>query len=181
MFVGKARSLNIRHQTRIGRLAWDKHSSLLRKVVTYGRKKFYNIVTWMSGHVVELSKPVLKMERNVFLKVAARGQYCKTSLVSDLQIFAQSQIVCQIKLEKLARDKHSGLSRKFVTYGQKSFITLGPGERDRLRLGQFLIQTLDDATSLLSLSTHHSQLQQQYKLHDGFLQGILKGEVSLHH
>jgi hypothetical protein len=28
------------------RLARDKHSSLLRKSVTYGRKKFYKIDTW---------------------------------------------------------------------------------------------------------------------------------------
>jgi hypothetical protein len=27
-------------------LAVDKHSSLLRKLVIYGRKKFYNIGTW---------------------------------------------------------------------------------------------------------------------------------------
>jgi hypothetical protein len=29
-------------------------------------------------------------------------------------------------LEKLARDTHSSLLRKFVNYGQKSFITFGP-------------------------------------------------------
>ncbi len=33
----------LKHQTRLERLAWDKHSSLLRKLVTYGRKKCYNI------------------------------------------------------------------------------------------------------------------------------------------
>jgi hypothetical protein len=37
--------------------------------------------------------------------------------------------VCQTKLEKHARDKHSSLLRKFVNYGQKSFITLAPGLR----------------------------------------------------
>ncbi len=30
------------------RLARDKHSSLLRTVVTYGRKKFCNIDTWLA-------------------------------------------------------------------------------------------------------------------------------------
>ncbi len=30
------------------------------------------------------------------------------------------------KLEKLARDKHSGSIRIFVNYGVKSFVTLGP-------------------------------------------------------
>jgi len=30
-------------------------------------------------------------------------------------------------MEKLTNDKHSSLLRKSVNYGQKSFITLGPG------------------------------------------------------
>ncbi len=30
-------------------------------------------------------------------------------------------------LEKLTNDKHSSLLRKYVIYGQKSFITMGPG------------------------------------------------------
>jgi hypothetical protein len=31
------------------------------------------------------------------------------------------------RLERLARDKRSGLLRKFINYGSKSFITLAPG------------------------------------------------------
>ena len=34
------------------------------------------------------------------------------------------------KLERLARDKHSSLLQKSVNYGEKSFITLGPGRVD---------------------------------------------------
>ncbi len=41
-----------KHHTRLERLARDKHSSLLRKGVTYGRKKFYNIGSCLP--VVEL-------------------------------------------------------------------------------------------------------------------------------
>jgi hypothetical protein len=58
--VGKARSLPYsgaperffnrvgscftnRHETRLERLAMDKHSSLLRTFVNYGHKKLYNI------------------------------------------------------------------------------------------------------------------------------------------
>ncbi len=37
--------------------------------------------------------------------------------------------MCQTKLEKHASEKHSSLLRKFVNYGQKSFITLAPGLR----------------------------------------------------
>ncbi len=57
MFVGKAKSLHasgasemcfihlgssltFKHQTRLERLAMDKHSSLLRKSVNYGQKSF---------------------------------------------------------------------------------------------------------------------------------------------
>jgi hypothetical protein len=59
MFVGEARSLpksgaperfftrvgsslTRKHQTRLERLAKDKHPRLLRKSVNYGRKKFYS-------------------------------------------------------------------------------------------------------------------------------------------
>jgi hypothetical protein len=38
-----APGLTRKHKTRLERLAWDKHSSLLRKLVNYGRKKFYRI------------------------------------------------------------------------------------------------------------------------------------------
>ena len=34
--------LTLKHSTRLERLAKDKHSSLLRKSVNYGRKKFYS-------------------------------------------------------------------------------------------------------------------------------------------
>ncbi len=32
-----------------------------------------------------------------------------------------------VRLEKLARDKHSTLLQFFLNYGRKNFITLGPG------------------------------------------------------
>jgi hypothetical protein len=53
MFVGKARaylrvehlkiSLTHKYYTRLKRLAWDKHSSLLRILKNYGHKTFYKI------------------------------------------------------------------------------------------------------------------------------------------
>jgi hypothetical protein len=36
--------------TRLERLVWDKHSSLLRKFITYGRKKSYKIGPWCRYH-----------------------------------------------------------------------------------------------------------------------------------
>ncbi len=41
--LGQASGLTNKHQTRLERLARDKHSSLSRKFVNYGRKKFYRI------------------------------------------------------------------------------------------------------------------------------------------
>jgi hypothetical protein len=35
--------------------------------------------------------------------------------------------ICKTRLEKFTKDKHSSLLRKSVIYGQKSFLTLGPG------------------------------------------------------
>ncbi len=39
-FTQVASGLSCKHQTRLERLAMDKHSSLLRKSVNYGRKSF---------------------------------------------------------------------------------------------------------------------------------------------
>jgi hypothetical protein len=44
--LGLAPGLTHKHKTWAERLARDKYSSLIRKVVTYGRKKFYNFGTW---------------------------------------------------------------------------------------------------------------------------------------
>jgi hypothetical protein len=52
-----------KHQTRLERLARDKRSSLFWKVVTYGRKKFYNI-----GHrlFTECAKAQKEVNRVIF-------------------------------------------------------------------------------------------------------------------
>jgi len=41
--IGKALALPRKHWARLEKLARDKCSSLLQKLVTHGRKKFYNI------------------------------------------------------------------------------------------------------------------------------------------
>jgi hypothetical protein len=58
--------------------------------------------------------------------VKIRGQCYKTFSVCKLQIFVLSWSVCYIRMEKLTKDKYSSLLRKYIFYGQKSFITLGP-------------------------------------------------------
>jgi hypothetical protein len=55
------------------------------------------------------------------------GQCYKSFSVHDLQIFILSQSVCYTRPEKLTSYKDSTLLQKSEIYGQKSFITLGPG------------------------------------------------------
>jgi hypothetical protein len=50
--------LTCKHKTRLERLAKDKHSSLLRKYVNYGCKKFYNTGPW------RVFSPKLKINRS---------------------------------------------------------------------------------------------------------------------
>ncbi len=76
----------------------------------------------------------IKLERlsaaSIRPTASPRGNVIKN--VSDLLIFVLNKRVCWTRLEKLAKDKYSSLLRKLAKYGQKSFITLGPG-RIRLR------------------------------------------------
>ncbi len=44
--LGSAPGLTHKYKTRLERLARDKHSSLLRKSVNYGSKKFYSTGPW---------------------------------------------------------------------------------------------------------------------------------------
>ncbi len=55
--LGQASRLTRKHQTRLERLARDKLSSLLRRSVNYGQKKFYNIGPWVnSGHGMMMNR-----------------------------------------------------------------------------------------------------------------------------
>jgi hypothetical protein len=57
------------------------------------------------------------------------GPMLQNFFIRNLQIFALSLFVCKKRLEKLARYKHPSLLQKlqkFVNYGHKSFIILGP-------------------------------------------------------
>ncbi len=51
-----------------GRLAKGKHYSLLRKIVNYGQKKFYNFGPW--SHFVVLPKQDLDVQQTHLLKIA---------------------------------------------------------------------------------------------------------------
>ncbi len=90
MFVVKARSLpqsgssersitrvgsglTGKHQTRLENLARDKHSSLLRNFINYGRKKFYSIGTRYKStkHFSFVTKDCIKYVYSVQLALPA--------------------------------------------------------------------------------------------------------------
>ncbi len=106
--LGQAPGLTHKHQTRLERLAKDKHSTLFKKFVTYGRKKIHNIVTC--------------------------GLCYKTFYGRKLPLFrcstlGQAPVLThkhQTRLESLAKDKHSSLLQKIVTYDRKKFYKIVP-------------------------------------------------------
>ncbi len=51
-------------KTRLGRLSRDKHSSILRKFVTYSRKKFYDIDPRGLYHKTLRIRNLLEMDRS---------------------------------------------------------------------------------------------------------------------
>jgi hypothetical protein len=63
----------------------------------------------------------------IFVESVIRDQSYKTFYVRNARNFVLSWIVCENRLERLVKDKHSSLLQVFEKYGQKSFITLGPG------------------------------------------------------
>ncbi len=99
IFVGKTRSLPKRctfhllhsrvgssltctHYTKPQRLAVDKRSSLLRKFVNYGRKKFYNIGPWYYAQCqITVIEVFLETSHSCLIfihEVRDRQQYYKT-------------------------------------------------------------------------------------------------------
>ncbi len=126
MFVGKAGAYPIQEpfrcytlgqntHTRLERLTRDKHSSLLRKFVNFGQKKFC-VCPWQAFPTSLIfvgkarSLPLIGAPERHFTKVGS----CLTCKLSA-------------RLERLAKDKCSSLLWKGITEAVKSFITLGPG------------------------------------------------------
>jgi hypothetical protein len=93
--------LTQKHYIKLQRPPRNKHSSLLRKFVIYGCKKYYNIVPW--------------------------GQCCIKLLSVFYKFSFYGRIFVRLDLKKVGRDKHASLLPKIINYGHKSFITLWPG------------------------------------------------------
>ncbi len=62
-------------------LARDKHSSLLRKLENYGRKKFYNIDSTFTKTVSESTQKKVLMHQPRFLMLAWKGQLLNQSSI----------------------------------------------------------------------------------------------------
>ncbi len=87
-----------KHQTRPAILAWDKHSSLLRKSVNHGQKKFYNIgprsdispcVTPLKRQAPSLAKIRLRLRR---LNLTNTLAYYGTELMKAFKRFTEQAI-----------------------------------------------------------------------------------------
>ncbi len=55
--LGQAPGLTHKHQPMLERLAGDKHSSLLRKSINYGRKTFHSTSPWGQASWVKMTSP----------------------------------------------------------------------------------------------------------------------------
>ncbi len=90
-FTWVGSGLTHKHQTRLEKLGKDKRSSLLRKFVTYGRKKFYRIGPWPHSNVIFLgieyhdwSFVPLSMPLGLLLSLGAMHQ-CAVIWPSDIR------------------------------------------------------------------------------------------------
>ncbi len=98
-------------------LVRDKHSNLFKTFVNSGRKKFFE---------------------------GKAGAYpSETPLRCTTLGWASSLTHNQMtRLERLARDKHFSLLRKFVIYGRKKFYIIGP--RNLCSIFHYILQNIID-------------------------------------
>jgi hypothetical protein len=104
-------------KTRLKMFPLNKGSSLLRRNSNYDKTQFVKLV---------LSKSTCAEKRQRQFISPTGVAIIKLFFVLNLWIFVLAS-VCKARIDKLAKEKHSSLLRKFVNYGQKGFITLGPG------------------------------------------------------
>ncbi len=110
--------LTCKHQTRLERLARDKHSSLLRTFVNYGRKSFIILGPRNAMKSFVRNLQIFVISQSVCPWQALPAQFVGKSRTPTLECRTQagSMLTCkhQTRLERLARDKHSSLLRQFV-------------------------------------------------------------------
>ncbi len=71
--------LTQKHYTRLELLARDKHASLLRTLVNYCRKMFYNIDTWLSS-ILSHSLSLFYSLKHTFSQILSRTHFLTVSL-----------------------------------------------------------------------------------------------------
>ncbi len=122
-----------KHRTWLEKPARDKHPSLLRTLVDFVLKKFYNIWTRCTLGFQPCSQTGQLQRESPDSRNESWGQCYKTFSVRDLQIFVLSKSVSQTRPEKLTNDKHTSLLRRSVIYGQKKFYNIGPSSSGKCR------------------------------------------------
>jgi hypothetical protein len=80
----------------------------------------------------------------------------KNCFACNLRIFVLSKSVCQTRLKSLPGTKHSISLQKRINYGEKSFITLGPG----LNVIKLFMSVISQSVSMTSFSKQFLQMVQ---------------------
>ncbi len=83
----------------------------------------------------------------------SRAQYYETFYSRNLRIFTQSYSVCPWQAFPAYSNKPSSLVRKLVTYGQKHFKALSPGERLSITLAYIAPAHLTKEKKFYRIST----------------------------
>jgi hypothetical protein len=78
------------------RLARDKRNNLLRKVVIYDRKKFYNIVTWCVYGAMTLSTMKLSLMPLSIMTITITTLSITTKCTSKLTISITTSALCLV-------------------------------------------------------------------------------------
>ncbi len=113
--LGQVPGLTRKHQTRLERLARDKHSSLIRKSVNYGCKKFYGTGPWPFQSSLMFASKAKSLPQSV------APEKCFALVGSDFTLKLQT------RLKRLARDRHFSLQQTFINYDCKKFYhNIGP-------------------------------------------------------
>ncbi len=113
-FTWVGSGLTQKHYTRLERLARDKHSSLLRKSVTYGRKKFYSTGQWCDkfhteGHNFSRNQSVVML--SVFIPIVIMISVVVLNVVAPSNI---SLCVTSIKNYVLKKTKKTYFEKKKI-------------------------------------------------------------------
>jgi hypothetical protein len=110
--------LTHRHYTILERLAGGEQSSLLRKFITYGRKKFYYVGPRTFDLGTLAHPPPLYRHQ---------GPYSKHFISFVTYKWAQSaRVLFNTKLERFDKDKYSSLGDPFISYEENEVLLIRP-------------------------------------------------------